>query len=544
MMSHGRVTIPKLGDDGLPVGKPADYGIPTLGYDVLLWAEEYLAQPDGERAGERWEWTDAQARWNLWWYAVDEYGRYLFNRGQVVLGKGGGKSPMAAADSCVNLAGPTLFDGFDANGNAVGRPMPSPFVQLAAVSQDQTDNTMSLVLSMLQEGKAYNEIPGIDAGITRVKTRAGKLVPVTASATSREGGRLTYAVLDETHHWMRANGGKELARTIRRNLGKMNGRSLETTNAWVPGMDSVAEDTGEYGALIEEGRAANAKLLRWHRQAPADTKIGEINSLRAGLEHVYKFSPWINIDRLVEEIQDPGTPVEQARRFYLNQVVTASDQLVDPVAWDQLATDERLEDGDEITLGFDGGRTDDATVLIACRIRDRLFQPIGIWERPDGWDNETHGRWEVDKQFVDGVVRQTAAKYKVRAFFADPALWESYQDQWSVDLRGDMLVRAAPNSWVKFYMGQQHLKEVTLGNERLVSAIEDGLIKHTGDPHLRRHAMNARRRPNRHGVSFGKDMQKTNRKNDGYAGMLLADMARAKVEESGKQKSGEWVFFS
>lgn len=536
--------VPELGPDRLPVGLPSDYGIPTLGYDYLAWGEEFLAQPDGDAVGDAWRYSDAQARWNLWWYAVDEFGRFLFTRGQVVLAKGSGKSPQAAADAATNLCGPVQFDGFDAEGEAVGRPAASPLVQLAAVSQDQTDNTMSLVISMLERGSASEVVEGLDAGMTRIKVRGGKLVPVTASPNSREGGRSTYAVLDETHHWMRANGGIELARTVRRNLAKMKGRSIETTNSWIPGLGSVAESTGEAAELMAEGRTAHRRLLQWHRQAPAETVIGDLDSLREGLQYVYGICPWIGdegVDRFIEEIQDPNTPVEQARRFYLNQIVTASDQLIAPTEWDPLACQETLQDGDEITLGFDGGRTDDATVLVACRVSDRLFQPIGIWERPLEWDENVHGQWEVDKSAVDGVVRATMAKYRVSAFLADPALWESYIDQWSADYRSDLLVKASPQSHVKFYMGSSHLKEVTLGNERLMSAIADGLVKHTGDAHLRRHVMNARRRPNQFGVSFGKDVRRTSRKNDAYSGMLLADMARAKVLESGKRRGSRKV---
>lgn len=36
-----------LATDGLPAGMPSGYGIPTLGWGVLAWAEEFLAQPDG-----------------------------------------------------------------------------------------------------------------------------------------------------------------------------------------------------------------------------------------------------------------------------------------------------------------------------------------------------------------------------------------------------------------------------------------------------------------------------------------------------------------
>jgi hypothetical protein len=81
-----------LSADGLPPGLPGDHGIATLGYGVLAWGEEYLAQPDGLTAGEPWQWTDTQARIILWWYAIDPQGRWLFRRGQIVLPKGSGKA--------------------------------------------------------------------------------------------------------------------------------------------------------------------------------------------------------------------------------------------------------------------------------------------------------------------------------------------------------------------------------------------------------------------------------------------------------------------
>ena len=94
-----------LAPDGLPVGMPSQHGIPTLGWGVLAWAEEYLAQPDGTNAGDPWRWTQSQARIIAWWYAVDVQGRWLYRRGQIVLPKGSGKvlsrQPCAAASSPV-----------------------------------------------------------------------------------------------------------------------------------------------------------------------------------------------------------------------------------------------------------------------------------------------------------------------------------------------------------------------------------------------------------------------------------------------------------
>lgn len=521
--------------DGLPVGIPDDHGVLTLGYDVLAWGEEYLAQPDGANAGDPWQWADMQARLVLWWYSIHPDGRFVYRRGQIVLPKGAGKSPLASALACCDLAGPTVFDGFDADGYPVGKPHPSPHIQLAAVSHDQTANTMSLVGPMLRGGAA-DAVRGLDIGVTRVNTYNGVLKPVTAAATTREGERTTSAVLDETHLWVASNGGHALARTIRRNLGKMSGRSIETTNTWVPGEESVAEQTALYADKMAE-RVASGKtdagdvsILRFHPQVVVPDLTDTVQ-VRESLEILYHDAPWVDRDRVIEEIYDPATHPSDARRFYLNQIAIAADGLNAPQDWDATLVDKPLADGDAVTLGFDGGKTDDATVLLAMRIDDRQVEILGIWEAPDGPESRD---WEVPRDEVDAAVEQAFERFTVGAFFADVALWESYIDRWSELHRKTLVIRASTRSMVGRDM-RGGLEEITRANERLTQAVKDHLIPHTDDRRLRRHVLNARRRLNKYGVSFGKENRESPKKVDAWSAMLLADLARAKLVESGKK---------
>jgi hypothetical protein len=492
-----------------------------------------LAQPDGESAGVAWDWTRLQIRFVAWWYAVDGGGRFLFDRSQLVLPKGSGKSPLAAALGCCALGAPVVFDGWDAGGEPVGRPQPSPWVQLAAVSQDQTENTMSLVLPMLREGRAAEALPGLDTGLTRVFTVNGKLEPVTASAPSREGQRLTDAVLDEPHLMLPANGGLRLAATIRRNLGKMRGRSIETTNTWRAGEDSVAEATSRAADMAAAGLTRTSRILRMHPKAVVPDLADE-PVLRAELAVLYADAPWIDLDRIVSEIYDPNTDPGDARRFYLNEVTSADDALVTAGQWDRCRVDDRLADADVVTLGFDGGRTDDATALVACRVEDRLFEPVGVWERP----SQAVG-WEIDRDLVNEAVAGAFLRFTVVGFYADVALWESYVDGWSNSYRGQLKVKASPNSAVGWDM-RSRLQLATRGTERLAAGIRDGQVRHGGDVVLRRHVLNARRRPNRYGISFGKESRESPNKVDAWAAAQLADMARHDLLEHGwrAQKPG------
>src|SRR5690606_5860525 len=72
-----------------PAVSPADRlitlpdGVPklTLGWEIVRGASKYLRQPNGERAGQRVQFTDNQIRFLLWYYAVDEAGEWLFHHG-------------------------------------------------------------------------------------------------------------------------------------------------------------------------------------------------------------------------------------------------------------------------------------------------------------------------------------------------------------------------------------------------------------------------------------------------------------------------------
>jgi hypothetical protein len=109
---------------------------PTLGYQVADLIEATCAIPDGEHAGEPYILTDEQLRFLLWHYRIDPN----VERWDARTGRGAavrllprlaarppaevGQGPVRAAIICAEAhpEGPVLFDGWDANGEPVGRP--------------------------------------------------------------------------------------------------------------------------------------------------------------------------------------------------------------------------------------------------------------------------------------------------------------------------------------------------------------------------------------------------------------------------------------
>jgi hypothetical protein len=227
--------------------KPAYEGeYPTLGWLIVDFIENYLRVPAGDGTGQPLRLTDEQIRFICAAHRIHPVtGKWFYRRSVLRRAKGWGKSPIVGAVAVSHLAGPVVFDGWDANGEPVGRPHPSPWVQVAATAEDQTDNTWAPVMAMIAESSA-DEL-GLDVGLTRIflKGRPGRMEPVTAKAPSKEGTPVTFCVMDETHLWTPSNGGQKLAATLRRNVGKTAGITIETTNAHRPGEGSVAEASWE-----------------------------------------------------------------------------------------------------------------------------------------------------------------------------------------------------------------------------------------------------------------------------------------------------------
>jgi hypothetical protein len=111
--------------------------------------------------------------------------------------KGRAKMELGTAIACAEALGPVRFAGWDADGKPVGLPVASPFVRLAATEEGQAGNTYEAVRVMLTEGPLSRA--GLDVGLTRTfLPGGGKILPVTAAAASKEGGKETFAVFDET----------------------------------------------------------------------------------------------------------------------------------------------------------------------------------------------------------------------------------------------------------------------------------------------------------------------------------------------------------
>ncbi|WP_258038825.1 hypothetical protein [Streptomyces sp. SM12] len=370
---------------------------------------------------------------------------------------------------------------------------------------------------------------------TFVALPRGRIEAVTASANSREGARPIFCVLDQTESWHPSNGGVRLAATMRRNLGKTGGSSIEAPNSFIPGMDSVSEESFKYLDLIREGKARDDGLLVDHKEAPEDTDMSDRESLTAGLTHAYGDAAgpnggWVDIDRVVAEIWDPSTSPADARQFYLNQVTSAEDAWLSHLDVKAITNSEIVvEDGEAITLGFDGSHkrargVADSTALVGCRVSDGHLFLIDVWEQPSG---PAGVDWEVPKLEVHATVRDAIKRYNVIAFFADPAKWESDISEWESQFGKKLKVKSSAVHPIEWWMNGGRVTSIVRAIERLEHAVVDREITMDGSPVLTHHLLNARRRRSIRGMQIHKRYPDSPDKIDAAVAAVIAYEARA-----------------
>lgn len=511
----------------------------TLGWQVLAWCGRWLQVS----RGEPWRFTLEQARFVLWWYAVDPSGSFLSRDGVFQRLKGHGKDPLGACLCLSEMLGPVRVGDW-VNGNPVGKDVPDAWVQTAAVSLEQTKNTMRLLPGMVtpEARQKFGLQPGKEQAYALGDQRF--LQAVTSSPATLQGARSTFVLMNETHEWLQNNQGHEMARTISNNTTKSSdgaARTLRITNAYEPGEDSVAEVDREAWERARSGDVVDVGLLYDSLEAPPDAPLSAEDA-PAVVEAIRGDSVWLSTDRIVQSILDIRNPPSQSRRFWYNQIVAAEDAWANPLEWDAIADPGQLVMPDEpVVAFFDGSKSDDTTGLVGCRLSDGHVFVIDSWSKPAG---ERGKGWIVPRDSVDTAVSAMFESYKVHAFFADPSdtrddegerFWEPFIDDWHQRYGPQLKLWAVQSgdrrhsiSWDM--RATDHQRDFTAAAERFLGEMTARRFTHDGDLRLRQHVRNARRRTTKTGISFGKEHRESARKVDLAVCAVGARMLRRLVQ--------------
>ena len=558
----------------------------TLGWLAAWWIETFVVQGPGDVEGDPVTHGDEFTGFILDCYALDENGRRCHDSAFFSRPKGANKSGIASELALFEALGPCRFLGWAKGGEKfeflghtytyekgepMGRFQKYPFVRIMATEEEQTGNVYDTIYNNLKDGPLAELVAyGMVVGVTKIKLPfGGEIRPSTAGSASKDGGKETFVVFDESHLYNN-NGLRAMYETVTRNLPKR-GRIaepwfLETTTMYLPGEESVAEKTYEYAQQIEESieRVARgekptvrrSRLLYDHRYGECKELDNE-DELRAAIIDAYgEAMDWNSVESVIDKIFDPRFTESHARRYYLNGITEAHNAWLKPkdiasrvvknkIVDGVVCPGRPLKKGEMIALGFDGAINRDATALMGCCISDGYIFEIKIQEQPDG--PEADG-WEVDQVSFDAKVAWAFKEYRVVAFFADPPHWQDYLDKWEREYGEDQLkVKAIPGSFLRFWTKRD--TQMANALERVHSAVTTvdrekagaDRISFENNKTLIRHLRNARVWERRGGDVIGKDTKKSVRKIDAAMAATLAYEARAQYLARGEQEEETFV---
>jgi hypothetical protein len=499
----------------------------TLGPIVTAWIEENCVIPDGEAAGEPYLLTGEMKRFVDAFYAVDVTNRrWAFPRGgQLIRPQKWGKGPFSAALICAEAVGPVLPDWRD--GELVGgRSWRSPWIQVTAVSEDQTANVFSALHAMIDLSPRLGmSVP--NTGQTRIFLPGGGVIePVTASSRSRLGQRITAAVQDQSESWVQSNNGWMLADNQRRGLAGMGGRFLETCNAPDPVENSVAYRTPrEPGVFVDDVDGGPGSIRNKAERRKVLRKVyGDSTVERGG---------WVDLDRIDAEIEallehDPA----QAERFFLNRKLASEGAAFDIEQFVKLAKPRTPAKGETIVVGVDGARYEDAIAVVATEVKSGYQWPLAVVERPDDAPDD----YEHDFARVDAAVNEAFERWNVWRVYIDPQRIDRLVEGWS-NRHGEKRIvewqtyRPRPIAWAV---------------RKYEQAIASGDVSHDGSEVLVRHVRNARKRvltvlddKERPMHTLTKDHVRSPRKIDAAMAAVLSWEARGDAIEAGAVWMGD-----
>lgn len=508
---------------------------PTLGFEAIKWMYDNLVHTNGERAGEPFKVTPRQALFLLAFYQVDPDGSFSYSSAVRRLAKGSGKSPFAAAHALFEFLGPCRFERFDDSvpGKVVGKPVDLPHVQIVATAESQTRNTMIHVRIMAAKTTKLARRYKLYVGKTKVETPdGGVLAQIASSSGSAEGAEVSFAICDETEHWLPTHDGDELKRVIDFNTGKVpGGRWVETCNSWQPGQESVAEHTFNSWVLEQEGRSLSDKRILYDAVVAPPVAVlhdepreGEVG-LTEALKYVYDDCFWVDIKSIRDRVLRPNANPSNSRRFFLNQPVTKTGSWVAPHQWAVLANPDRVvEEGEDIVMFFDGSKSNDCSALVGCCMEDGHIFTIGVWEPEDQPD----GTRLIDYNAVDQAVRMARDTYHVVAFWADVREFESYVNtSWPLLFEHDGLYPAKNGGQLSSLIAwdmRSKKSDFAKACETTYSEIEQGEFTHDSNSALSQHVANAVVSEKQGRVSIKKESPKSSRKIDAAVCMVGARM--------------------
>lgn len=531
----------------------------------MEWLEEFACHGPGDVQGEP---LDFRTDPDFEQFIIDAYevdpktGRRKVQMGAASAPKGRAKSELAGLVSVAEALGPVRCDGWDADGQPVGRPVHSPFIRCLATEERQSGNTFQNLAFVMGEWgqdmhpEVYGGIKGIGdyrSAMNIYLPRGGECRSSSSGAASKDGGKETFVVADEVHLYVLPEL-RGMYATVMRNLPKRKAAEpwgLLTTTACKLGEQSVWE--------VLEDRWKRGKLgpewLVFHREAKGRIDVSDRERTLRQLRAVYGAAMhpetgWMDPGRTYQTMTDPTECRDEAEaaRYYLNRSMPGDDawvskkavevaQVGEPARSDSVADVLAVvPEGEAVAIGFDGSLNDDSTAIRGCRMSDGFRFTIGLWEKPEG---ALGAGWQVPRRDVLERLRWALRTYRVSRAYCDPHEWRTDLD----DLADEFNPADDPQAAVVIPWATSRDTQMAYALDRLRVDIVQGRSAQSADAAVLTHYGNTYKRERAGKVLVRKEYPNSPRKIDSVVADALAYEARADAVTAGWSADREPTIF-
>jgi phage terminase large subunit-like protein len=441
--------------------------------------------------------------------AYDEQGRPYWRSVVLLVPRKNGKTTLLAAYGLYRLI---FSDG-------------QPEILLAASSDRQAGRLFDAAVSFVRRSAYLLERLVVREYIGEIARRdgEGRMLRMSSDHRALHGYNPSLVICDELAQWTTPG--------LRRAWGALTTAGGARQRAQVFAISTAGEAVGRHDSILGrliDGNEADGELRRPHagltisRNHDARVLVYRYESPstdRLAVAEHKQANPasWVSEAWLERQARNPELSEADFLQLHANVWATADDTWMAPMQWAALADPGRaLVAGEEIALGFDGARHQDATALIGCTADGHLFT-LAIWERPEGTQ-----RWEIAAGEVDAAVAAAHERYTVRRGYYDPPLWQTEIDAWAREFGSAVAPwptnRPAP---------------MAAACERFQTDALAGAFSHDADPVLRRHHLAAAVDRTRHGPLLVR-RRRNGEHIDAATASVLAYEARADAAGAGE----------
>lgn len=480
------------------------WSVPSLsdkssGVNVTDFASTLLKASRGFKAGESLEFTN----WQSWLmdrlFELDpETGLMRYRRAVIGLPRKNGKSLLGTAIALEHLVyGPAGAQ-----------------VYSAAADRAQAKIVFGEARQQVLNNPALSRIIKVYRDAMELPSKGSVYRALSADAMRAHGLAPSLVVADELHAWPSSASntrGDELWEALTQG-------SADRPESLVVGIttagghsDTLLGRLYEHGKRVSTGEIDDKQFGFWWWEAGQDADPTDPTSWTVANPNLAE--GLLDLGDFEAAIASAGSAgFAGFQRYRLNQWVRlAGEDFISPHHWAEAQRNEQIPDGADVTVGFDGSVSGDATGIVICDVNTGLLEVAAVWE-PDPSNPE----WTVDRADVNAAIEKVFNKYNVRMLWADPSFYEPDILEWSKRWR-NRVERIPPTNHRVAPMAQQFIADLIAKQ-----------IGHNGDARLQRHVLNAVATES---GSFRKEKRGSPRKVDLLACAIFANGARQATKD-------------